>query len=473
MYCGGREKSEYLGDETARTSDDYESIVLDHDPQKEMIVDALNEVKNYIIKHKLILSGGMSIDAALRAKGSSLYKDNKLPDYDFYSSEFHKDAYNIGNILAEKYTGVGVINATHVSTLRVRINFIPVADCTYVPANVLKNIPTIGDKLRFVHPYYQMIDQHRALSMPFENAPKESFFNRWKKDMQRYDMLNNCYPMKLPKINIKKLKSIKYTVNFDTLDGECITGYAGLLYWLQQATDDGFTTKTVNAFKPIKITTDDIIVELPDPAYFSILTDNFEELFKRFEGKKTFYNELIDKIPRKILIESKKTKHMYEILDNRGSLRTAYKPFLAKRLWISNLQGIMCYLLTLGVFYKSPLAQYAYHLAQEILFWAATKFSEENGLSTHSGKTGHNKYHRYLPSVETYGQYNYGHSYTSSKQRELVYLGEIPDPQNKPRMSYPEKNKPVNSKFYDFDPTKSEFYQIDGCETTKFEMSKY
>lgn len=459
------------------TADDFEQIVLDHDPRKDMILDALLIVKNYIMEHKLILTGGMSIDMALRNKGKFIYKDTKLPDYDFYSPEFHKDAYKIAEILAEKYVDVNVINATHVSTMRVRINSTVVADCTYVPKNVFDRIPTISLKtnkgIKFVHPWYQMIDQHRALSLPFENAPRESIWNRWKKDIERYNLLSEEYPVELPKIKVEKLKQVKYKVDFDLLDGECITGYVGLLYWIHSAVEDGFTSDVLNStvFKPLKITNSEFIAEIPDSAYFTILTDNFEELLKKIKGEKKYYNELLDKIPRKILVEGKNLT--YEILDNRGSLRTTYKPFLAKRIWISNLQGIMCYLLTLGVFYKSPLAQHGYYIAQEIIAWAVKEFCANDLSTAHSGKSGHTKYHKYLPSVETYGQFNFGYSHQSSKQREMSILGIQKEPYNKPHMAKLDLNGSVNEKSYEFDSTKSEFYHIDGLECEEFKMVNY
>ena len=153
---------------TELTKDDYETIVYQHDFQKDNMVKALNIVKQFIQNNKRILVGGMAIDIALRSKNSKLYPDNKFPDYDFYSPEFHIDAYKLGTILSKEFDGISVIIAFHVSTMKVRLNFQEVADITYIPKNIYDTIPTITHmNFIVVHPHFQMIDQHRALSLTF------------------------------------------------------------------------------------------------------------------------------------------------------------------------------------------------------------------------------------------------------------------------------------------------------------------
>ncbi len=73
-----------------------DEIVFNRHFQKDEILRALNIVKQFILKRKRILTGGMAIDFALKNKGKALYSDTKLPDYDFYSPQFHVDAYDIG-----------------------------------------------------------------------------------------------------------------------------------------------------------------------------------------------------------------------------------------------------------------------------------------------------------------------------------------------------------------------------------------
>ena len=74
---------------------EYENIIIKNDKFTEDTVIALGLVKKYIMHNKLIIVGGMAIDLSLRLKGSKLYEDDVLPDYDFYSPQHHVDAYPI------------------------------------------------------------------------------------------------------------------------------------------------------------------------------------------------------------------------------------------------------------------------------------------------------------------------------------------------------------------------------------------
>lgn len=177
---------------------EYENIIIKNDKFTEDTLIALGLVKKYVVKHKLLIVGGMAIDFALRLKGEKLYEDDVLPDYDFYSPNYNTDAYHIAEKLKKAgLDNVSVINANHISTMRVRVNYTVVADVTYIPKPIYDNLPFIVYRdIRIIHPHYQMIDQHRALSYPYENPPWEVITHRWKKDAARYDLLYEYYPLK-------------------------------------------------------------------------------------------------------------------------------------------------------------------------------------------------------------------------------------------------------------------------------------
>lgn len=443
--------------------DDYETLLFEHDPQKDIALGAMDLVKKYIINNKRILTGGMAIDMAMRAKDKQLYKDTKIPDYDFYSPNFHVDAYTIGEMLSKEYDDISIIQARHVSTMRVRVNFVVVADITYIPQVIYDKIPTIEYQgFIIVHPHYQLIDQHLALSLPLENPPMETIFGRWKKDIERYDLLNDNYPLNIKSDKIDFKKTIKYLIPMKSLENQCINGIAAMLIWFNLAKEDGFlsdwkkkhSSEYKMLFKEIVIN-DNLQMEIPEECYLSIISDNFEELFEQIQGNKRYFNELIDKIPRKILVDTK--DNTIEIIDNRGLLTAAYNPFPSNNVSIGNLQTIMCYLLTLGIFYNNATALYAYSITQDILFWAAENYPDK-------------KTKKYLPTCETYGKYNWGNSYSLMVDRELTFLKEKEDEKSTPRMAYPKRGELLNAELYNFEPKKSKYYQIDGNETEKFEM---
>ena len=179
-----------------RHADDYEVIAQQRDVDAHTLDRALEIVKQFIIDQSLILYGGLAIDYALRLKGDRIYPDKERPDYDFYSPENVHDAYKLAEIFAkEGFENVGAIRALHVQTMRVKINFLFVADLSYMPLSIFETIPTIVyQHMKVVHPDYQRAHMHLAFCFPFNNPPLEDVFHRYAKDLERFRLFQNHYP---------------------------------------------------------------------------------------------------------------------------------------------------------------------------------------------------------------------------------------------------------------------------------------
>lgn len=173
-------------------------IAQDRDKDKDMIINAQKIVKQFIIDRKLVIFGGLAIDYALRLKGSSIYYDQDLPDYDCVSYKNVDDAYDLGEILATAgFENVKVIRAKHVETMRVRVNLITVADIGYIPKKYFDQYKYLKyDQLHILHPDIQRLDLHRAFCFPLNNAPMEDIFHRWEKDLYRFNLYEKYYPLK-------------------------------------------------------------------------------------------------------------------------------------------------------------------------------------------------------------------------------------------------------------------------------------
>ena len=158
---------------------------------------ALEIVRKFIIERSLILYGGQAIDFALRLKGSQIYPDHQTPDFDFFSPQSVDDAYDLVDILqAAGFTNVGAIPAIHVQTMRVKTDFIYVADISYTPRIVFDSLPTVSFAgMRILHPDYQRTDMHLAFCFPFNNPPREDVFHRFSKDLTRFRLFQKYYPI--------------------------------------------------------------------------------------------------------------------------------------------------------------------------------------------------------------------------------------------------------------------------------------
>jgi hypothetical protein len=458
--------------------DSAKKLMFEHDFQREIIEDALKIVENYVKVNKLILVGGMAIDFAMRLKGDFLYGPDTLPDYDFITPNFHKDAYAIADILTAKYDRVSVIGAQHVSTMRVLINLYVVADVTYAPQNVYNKLPTLSyEGIRIIHPHSQMIDQHIALSLPYENAPRETISGkRWTNDIERYDLLNKYYALegdKLPEIPMETIK-----IDYSTIDAECIGGYAALAFWINKAKELGYMVDPeANKIGEIELGRNELTLTLPKTSQITISSDDYSVLLDKLQKAKMiekkaeirYFNTIYCKIPRRLICEK------YEIIDNKGRMIGCYQPNMTKRVYFSNLQEIMVYLLTKYIYYGDEYAKNCYVIARDLLFWACDKYTGLFLTSTEEAfENAKEKYFIFLPTPFTFGNYNWAESYILMRQKTInriipKYVLEL----HRPKEAHLKKGQNVMANLFKFTPEMSPLYQIDGLECKEFEPHQF
>jgi len=192
-------------------SEKYELLTKTNHLHSNDIVNGNIIVMDFIRHNKLILYGGSAIDMALRLKGSKIYPDELMPysDLDFYSPKNVEHAYDLVEILYKNGYIPRTIGAIHPTTMKIDIgdnNWI--ADISYMP---MESIPTLDyDGMKLVHPDFQKIDMYRTLSFPFIGAPREEVLHRFGKILKRLDLLNQHYPIKIPKLGPQK--KFKFTI---------------------------------------------------------------------------------------------------------------------------------------------------------------------------------------------------------------------------------------------------------------------
>lgn len=184
-------------DNLENITDEY--IYYNHNFIKTEIERALNLVKDYIINNKLLIVGGTAIDYALKLKDDKLYNDlYQVPDFDIMSPNNVDHANNVGKILCEhKFENISIIPAIHHTTMRVQLLGFTVFDSTYVPENIYNKLPyLVYNEFKFIHPIFQKINQYLSLSYLFKiTGPSYNILNRFKKDITRFDMIDNYYKM--------------------------------------------------------------------------------------------------------------------------------------------------------------------------------------------------------------------------------------------------------------------------------------
>ena len=284
---------------------DSETILYQSNFYKPLIDRAIKLTEAYVSEHKLILTGGMSIDLALRAKGGSIYDDDALPDYDIISDRNMDHANALAEILCKDgLPNINVINAFHITTARVRIKSVVLLDATYIPPACFNRIPFLDiGHLRIVHPHYQFIDQRLSLSNLFgDTGISLNIFNRLKKDMGRNALLREMYPIESKPLKSKSSRIVKLPLDLIKLDEDyldqvdpdvfiytgptCVAGYAGFL----------IVMSIVNKSK-LTITNTDLELSVPDNIPVRLLVKKLDSL-QSYIGKKSItYRPLINLKP--------------------------------------------------------------------------------------------------------------------------------------------------------------------------------
>jgi hypothetical protein len=411
--------------------DSYEAVLFNHDFQKETLTLALSIVKKFIIDHKRKLVGGMGIDFALRSKGTKLYPDDKLPDYDFITPEFHHDAYHIGELLvAAGIQNVSVIRAYHVSTMRVRVNYISVADSSYVPVELYNKIPVLlCNDIHIVHPHWQVLDQYRALSLPFENPPMESMMNRWKKDMERNSLLMESFPIDYL---TDPVSSATVKIDHNLLINNCLHGVAALAYWAELAKPLGFDTLLSYG--------DNVTL---NGCPLEIYSNDFTKCLVYLDGEHKYYNATLDKIPRYVQCND------IRIYDNTHRLMSAVN---VGKYHVAGLMAVACHLGTKWLLYNDTHAKNNYHITLRLISFACDKYTiEKNEVIKNL-----------LPITTVYGTSNISESYELQLLDADSRISNIKQVIAVPKNAYPSNTKKIPLDYYDFKPETSTWYMFDG-----------
>lgn len=178
----------------------YKLETIKKDPFYEPSLRGIEMVKQFIAQNDAVIYGGTAIDYALRLVGDKIYPDDMLavPDLDFFLEDSVNKAYELAQTFYDAgFESARAIKAQHIETMRVDVgdnHFI--ADISRAPAEVLRIIPTVSyGGMRCVHPDWQRVDLHSSLAFPYDNPPTEVIFARWKKDIERFNLLDKHYPI--------------------------------------------------------------------------------------------------------------------------------------------------------------------------------------------------------------------------------------------------------------------------------------
>jgi len=178
-------------------ADEIQSKRVVNSPEVQKMISI---VEQFLRRKKLICYGGTAINALLPHQDKFYNKDTDLADYDFFSKNPVKDAKDLADMFFNAgFSEVEAKSGQHHGTYKVFVNFIGMADITYLHKDIFdtlqKDARKIGGIL-YTPPNYLRMSMYLELSRP------EGDVSRWEKVLKRISLLNKHHPLK--KMNCDK-----------------------------------------------------------------------------------------------------------------------------------------------------------------------------------------------------------------------------------------------------------------------------
>jgi hypothetical protein len=160
------------------------------------IRNIISVVEDFIKQKNLICYGGTAINNILPEADQFYNKDIEIPDYDFFSANALKDATDLADIYYKKgFTDVEAKSGQHYGTYKVFVNYIPVADITYLNKEIYETLKKDAIRVAgmlYAPPNFLRMSMYLELSRPAGDT------SRWEKVLKRLLLLNKNYPLKSP-----------------------------------------------------------------------------------------------------------------------------------------------------------------------------------------------------------------------------------------------------------------------------------
>lgn len=154
----------------------------------------INILEDFIRTNKCLCYGGTAINNILPEQDKFYNKNVEIPDYDFFSPNALECAKKLADVFfKEGYTEIEAKSGIHNGTYKVYVNYIPLADITFLDKSLFNNLMKKSIKINgisYCPPDYLRMSMYLELSRPMGDV------SRWEKVLKRLILLNKNYPLK-------------------------------------------------------------------------------------------------------------------------------------------------------------------------------------------------------------------------------------------------------------------------------------
>jgi len=159
----------------------------------EAVKRMIDILEDFLVRKKLVCYGGTAINNILPKYAQFYNKDVEIPDYDFFSPNALDDAKELADAYYEAgFEEVEAKAGMHPGTYKVFVNFIPMADITFLHPTIYDSIKaeaiTVAG-IKYAPPNFLRMSMFLELSRPMGDT------SRWEKVLKRLTLLNTHHPM--------------------------------------------------------------------------------------------------------------------------------------------------------------------------------------------------------------------------------------------------------------------------------------
>lgn len=176
----------------AEERNDYEAA------HNEPLLKALNIVKRFIRSKGRVCYGGTAMNAILPPKDRFYNPEVDLPDYDFFTPDPAKDVETlVADLKAAGFTEVYHRVGMHEGTMKILVNFVPIADITAMAPDVygiMWKRAFVRGGIRYTDPDVLRMMMYLELSRPKGEVA------RWEKVFERLALINAAFPPRAGRI---------------------------------------------------------------------------------------------------------------------------------------------------------------------------------------------------------------------------------------------------------------------------------
>ena len=161
--------------------------------QSSEIKQIIHLLEDFLQRKSLICYGGTAINNILPKTEQFYDQSIEVPDYDFFSYNAIEDAKELSNIYFKNgFTEVEAKSGQHHGTYKVFVNFMPIADITFIPKELFINLKKTAIRISGL---YYAPPNYLRMSMFLELSRPNGDVSRWEKVFKRLQLLNKNYPL--------------------------------------------------------------------------------------------------------------------------------------------------------------------------------------------------------------------------------------------------------------------------------------